>query len=68
MRRRPLKPGDLSIDPDIALLVGAANRRRAELLSQCWLQSACLAASIGAGSLLIFGIARSIGHDLLFRG
>jgi cation/acetate symporter len=61
-----LQPGDLAIDPDIALLV-APEIAGVPTFFGMFIAVACIAASIGAGSLLIFGIGRAIGHDLLFR-
>jgi cation/acetate symporter len=61
-----LKAGDLAIDPDIAL-VAAPQIVGVPTFLTMLMAVGCVAASIGAGSLLVFGIGRSIGHDLLFR-
>lgn len=62
----PLKPGDLAISPDIAL-VAAPDIAGLPSLIGILLAAGCLTAGIAAGSLLLFGIGRALGHDLLFR-
>jgi cation/acetate symporter len=62
----PLKPGDLAIDPDIALLLASEMTELPSSLAMI-LATACLAAAVSAGSLLTFAIGRSLGNDLLFR-
>ena len=61
-----LKPGDLSIDPDIALLAAPEITGLPPLVAMLT-AAACLVAAAGGGSLLLFGIARSFGHDLYAR-
>jgi cation/acetate symporter len=62
----PLPRGALSIDPDIAL-VAAPGIAGLPPLTSLLLAVACLVASVAAGALTLFGIARSLGQDVLSR-
>lgn len=62
-----LQPGELAISPDIALLA-APGVAGIPPLAGILLATGCLVASIAAGSLLLLGTGRALGHDLLFRG
>jgi len=62
----PLKPGDLSIDPDIALLAAPEIAGLPPLFAMLT-AAGCLVAATAAGSLLLFGLGRALGHDLYFR-
>jgi cation/acetate symporter len=61
----PPQPGDLAIDPDIALLA-APDIAGLPPLSATLAGAALAAGAIAAGSLLLFGIGRALGHDALF--
>jgi cation/acetate symporter len=62
----PLKPGDLSIDPNIALLAASEIAGLSPVIATLT-AVACLVAAIGSGSLVLFGIARALGYDLYSR-
>lgn len=61
-----LKPGDLAVDPDIALLA-APEIAGAPPVFAMLVAAGCLAGSIAAGSLTLLGIGRAFGHDFLLR-
>src|SRR5262249_47752426 len=61
-----LKPGDLKVDPDIALLA-APDIAGIPPVFAMLVAAGCLAASIAAGSLTLLGIGRAFAHDFLHR-
>lgn len=61
----PLQPGAITIDPDIALIAAPQIAGLPPLVGML-VAAGCLAAAVAAGSLTLFGIARGLGHDLLF--
>jgi cation/acetate symporter len=61
----PLQPGDLAIDPELALLA-APDIAGLPPLFATLAGMALMVAAIAAGSLLLFGIGRMLGHDALF--
>lgn len=61
-----LKPGDIAIAPDIALLAAPEIAGLPPVFA-ILTAAACLTAAIAAGSLLLLGTARALGHDLLFQ-
>ena len=62
----PLKPGDLAIDPNIALLAAPEIVGGPPLFAML-IATGCLVAATAGGSLLLFGIGRALDHDILFR-
>lgn len=62
----PLKSGDVAIAPDIALLAAPQIAGLPPIFTVLT-AAGCLTAAIAAGSLLLFGIGRAFGHDILFR-
>ena len=62
----PLKPGDLAIEPEIALLA-APQIAGAPPLFAMLVAAGCLVAAVAGGSLLIFAIGRALGHDVISR-
>jgi cation/acetate symporter len=64
---KPFVPGDLAIDPDIAMLAAPDITGLPQLASML-LAAGCLVSTLAAASLVLFTIGASIGHDLYFRG
>ena len=64
---RPFVPGDLAIDPDIAMLAAPDITGLPQLASML-LAAGCLVSTLAAASLTLFAIGASLGHDLYFRG
>lgn len=62
----PVAQGDLAVDPDIALLA-APDIAGLSPLFAVLVASGVLAASLGAGSLLLLAAARAFAHDVLLR-
>jgi cation/acetate symporter len=62
----PLQPGDLAIEPEIALLAAPQIAGAPPLIAML-VSVGCLVAVIAGGSLLIFAIGRALGHDVISR-
>jgi len=63
----PFAPGDLAINPDIAMLAAPDIAGLPQLASML-IAAGCLVSTLAAASLVLFAIGASFGHDFYFRG